>query len=83
MGYVLNDSEKMDIHQLIEAYTINAARALNHEAKTGSIEAGKKADLTVLDRNIVLLWEQGDASEIIDTRVDLTLFEGEVIYRRH
>jgi predicted amidohydrolase YtcJ len=81
-GNVLNASETLDIHQLIAAYTINAARALNHEESTGSIEAGKKADLAVLDRNIVLLWEQGDAAEIADARVDLTLFEGEVIYRR-
>jgi predicted amidohydrolase YtcJ len=81
-GNVLNAGERLDIHELIAAYTIDAARALNHEASTGSIEPGKKADLAVLDRNLVTLWEQGDTRGILETRVDLTLFEGEVIYSR-
>jgi predicted amidohydrolase YtcJ len=81
-GRVLNADETLDIHQLIAAYTINGARHLNQEDLTGSIEPGKKADLAVLDRNIVELYESGNAAGIADTRVDLTLFEGEVIYRR-
>jgi len=36
----------------------------------------------VLDRNIVGPHESGDGMGIADTKVDLTLFEGEVIYRR-
>jgi predicted amidohydrolase YtcJ len=81
-GNVLNADEALDIHQLIAAYTINGARHLNQEALTGSIEPGKKADLAVLDRNIVELHESGNAIGIADTKVDLTLFEGEIIYRR-
>jgi predicted amidohydrolase YtcJ len=81
-GNVLNAGEALDIHQVIAAYTINAARHLNQEATTGSIEPGKKADLAVLDRNIVELYEGGDGLGIADTKVDLTLFEGEVIHGR-
>jgi predicted amidohydrolase YtcJ len=81
-GSVLNAGEALDIHQMIAAYTINGARHLNQEATTGSIEPGKKADLAVLDRNIVELYESGHAMGIAETKVDLTLFEGEVIYRR-
>lgn len=81
-GNVLNAAEALDVHQVIAAYTINAARHLNQEATTGSIEPGKKADLALLDRNIVELYESGNAIGIADTKVDLTLFEGEVIYRR-
>jgi predicted amidohydrolase YtcJ len=81
-GNVLNADEALDIHQMIAAYTINGARHLNQETSTGSIEPGKKADLAVLDRNIVELYESGNGVGIADTRVDLTLFEGEVIYRR-
>lgn len=81
-GNVLNADETLDIHQLIAAYTINGARHLNQETLTGSIEPGKKADLAVLDRNIVELYESGNAIGIADTKVDLTLFEGEIIYRR-
>ena len=66
----------------IAAYTIDGARHLNHEVETGSIEPGKKADLAVLDRNIVELYESGNGLAIAETQVDLTLFEGEVIYLR-
>ena len=36
----------------------------------------------MLDRNIVELYESGNGMGIADTKVGLTLFEGEVIYRR-
>lgn len=81
-GQPLNAAEALDIYQMIEAYTINGARALNQEKITGSIEVGKKADLAVLDRNIVDLYKSGHARDIADTQVDMTLFNGEVIYRR-
>ena len=67
---------------MIAAYTINGAAALNQENITGSIEVGKAADLAVLDRNIVELYETGKAMEIADTQVDLTIFNGELIYLR-
>jgi predicted amidohydrolase YtcJ len=81
-GGVLNASEAIDIHQMIAAYTINGARALKQEAITGSIEVGKKADLAVLDRNIIELYEAGDGMRIAETQVDATYFEGELIYQR-
>lgn len=81
-GNVLNADETLDIHQMIAAYTINGAHALNQEDSTGSIEPGKRADLAVLDRNIVELYESGNGIGIAETKVELTLFEGEVVYRR-
>ena len=81
-GKVLNAAEAIDIHDMIAAYTINGARALKQENETGSIEPGKLADLAVLDRNIVELYEQGRGIDIAETQVDLTLFEGEVVYNR-
>ena len=82
-GNVLNAGETIDIHQMIQAYTLNGARALKQEAITGSIEVGKKADLVVLDRNIVDLYEAGKGLSIADTQVDATFFEGELIYERN
>ena len=37
--------------QLIDALTINAARALGKEAELGSVSVGKRADLVVVDTN--------------------------------
>lgn len=81
-GNVLNESQAIDIHQMIAAYTINGAHALEQEAITGSIEVGKKADMAVLDRNIVELYESGHGYDIAETQVDMTLFDGKVIYQR-
>ena len=40
---------KMKIEEIINAVTINAAKAVNRERSVGSIEIGKKADFAVFD----------------------------------
>jgi imidazolonepropionase len=40
---------KMTIEEIISAYTINAAKALDVNIETGSLEIGKKADFSVLN----------------------------------
>ena len=79
---VLNANEAIDIHQMIAAYTINGARAIKQEDVTGSIEVGKKADMAVLDRNIVEMYQGGNGYGIAETQVDLTFFDGQLIYER-
>jgi predicted amidohydrolase YtcJ len=76
----LNPKEAIDVHQAIAALTINGARLFSHEDRLGSIEAGKLADLVVLDQNIVELAESGKASLIGETAVTLTVFNGTVVY---
>jgi len=78
----LNAAQALNIDQMIHAYTINGAHALSQENLTGSIEVGKQADLAVLNQNIVNLYHDGKAQDIAKTRVDLTLFNGQVVYRR-
>ena len=75
-----NADERINIHDAIAAYTINGARLFGHEARLGSIEVGKKADLIAIDRNLIELAEAGRANEIGDTRVTLTIFDGAVIH---
>jgi len=41
-----------NIRAAVDAYTINAAKALGLESVTGSIEVGKSADLVILDQYI-------------------------------
>ena len=60
------------------AYTRGGAHASGLEDQAGVISAGMVADLVVLDRDIFTV----HATEISEARVDLTLLEGRVVYRR-
>ncbi|MBP6682586.1 MAG: amidohydrolase family protein, partial [Halioglobus sp.] len=66
----------------IDAYTINGARMMQQDDITGSLEAGKKADFIILDRDIIALANQGRADEISDTLVLETWFNGRPVYRQ-
>lgn len=74
---ILGPEERMSLEDMIAAYTINGAHANFIENETGSIEVGKKADMVVLDRN---LFDIPD-SAIADTRVLMTIFEGQTLKR--
>ncbi|MGB5247940.1 MAG: amidohydrolase family protein [Woeseia sp.] len=80
-GQAFNASERIDIHDALASYTINGAIALNQADIAGSIEVGKKADLAVLDQNLVKLAESESADQISETTVLLTVFDGKVVYR--
>jgi len=63
---------------MIDAYTINGAWQIHAEDVAGSIEAGKRADIAIYDRNLFEI----DAYEISEARVDVTIFDGRIVYRR-
>jgi predicted amidohydrolase YtcJ len=77
---VLNENERIDIHSAIAAFTINGARLFGHEERLGSIEVGKIADIIVLDQNIVNLAERNEPQKIADTKVIMTVFDGNVVF---
>lgn len=64
--------------EVIRAYTLDAAYALRQESRTGSLEVGKWADLIVLDRNPF----ETPVHQLADTRVELTMLGGEVVFER-
>ena len=68
--------ERLDLGTAIAAHTIGAAYASFLDRETGSIEAGKLADLVVLDRDLFTLRPSG----YLDARVLLTLAAGEIAY---
>jgi len=79
---VMNESERIDVHSAIAAFTINGARLFGHDDRLGSIEAGKTADIIVLNQNIVELAEAGRPAQINATQVTMTVFDGEIVYER-
>lgn len=76
-GVSLWPEQALSLDAAIQAYTINAARAMGLEDVTGSITPGKSADMIVLDRNVFEI----PANDIGDTKVLTTYFEGKPIYR--
>src|SRR3990170_3204183 len=68
--------EALDLPEALAAFTIGSAWVNHLDHLTGTIEVGKLADLAVLDRDIFA----PDAGPIGDTRVLLTLIEGEAVH---
>ena len=81
-GVLLNPKESLDIHSAIAAFTINGAKLMGHQDRLGSIEAGKIADIIVLDQNIVALADSGHPEKIAATKVKTTVFDGKVVFDR-
>ncbi len=71
--------EKMSRDLALRSYTINGAYAAFEENLKGSIEVGKLADLTVLDKDIMTI----DEDEILDTKVEMTIIGGKIVYSRN
>ncbi|MGA0612423.1 amidohydrolase [Caldimonas sp. KR1-144] len=71
-GLVLNAEERVTLDDMLAAYTINAAKALQQDANTGSLEAGKQADVIVLDRDLTAIAPE----QIHEASVQLTLLDG-------
>lgn len=76
-GPVLNAEERVDLPRMLEAYTIHGAYATRLERETGSLEAGKAADLVILDHNLFTL----PPTEIHKARVLLTMLDGQAVWR--
>ena len=73
---VLNAAERMDLDEMLRAYTINAAYLMHQENTTGSIQVGKAADLIVLEQNLFDI----HVDAIGDVRVLRTMIDGVTVY---
>jgi predicted amidohydrolase YtcJ len=70
--------QKISVAEAIRAYTMGSAYASFDEKIKGSIETGKLADMVVVSDDILSI----PAVNIEKTRVDTTVFDGRVVYRR-
>jgi predicted amidohydrolase YtcJ len=77
-GNTLVPEESISVKEALHLYTRNAAYAGFEEETKGSIEPGKLADLIVIDRDILTVPEE----QIKDTRVEMTVVDGKIVYTR-
>ena len=68
--------EALDVDTALRAFTSGSAYVNHLDDETGTIEAGRLADLVVVDRDIRAV----DPATLLDGRVVLTLVEGEPVH---
>jgi predicted amidohydrolase YtcJ len=74
----MHPEEALTREQALRFYTINNARLLFLETETGSLEPGKRADLVILDRDILTCPED----EIAAIKPVATYVEGKAVFER-
>ena len=70
--------QKLTWVEALRAFTAGAAYARFDEMDAGRIEAGMRADLTVLDHDITT----GLPRVLLDTHAKYTIVRGRVVYER-
>ena len=73
---VLDAAQDMPREAMFYAYTRNSARAMNLES-IGTIAPGKRADLVLLDRDVLTI----SPEEMRDTKILWTMVAGKTVYR--
>ncbi len=74
----LVEGEAVTVKEALQIFTIGGAAALNKTDVCGRLEVGMSADMAVLDRDIFAV----DTAEIPDTLVEMTVFEGEIVFEK-
>lgn len=77
-GDTLSPGESITPMEAIRAYTIDGAYSAWEEDYKGSIEAGKLADLVVLDRDPLTI----DPDELKEVETELTVVDGKIAYSK-
>jgi len=72
----LSTDAGLTLSAAIRAITANSAYEMHSEREVGTLEAGKFADLIVLDRNVMKI----PAREVADVKVLLTVVGGKPVY---
>ncbi len=78
VGHKVNPDNALDLKEMLDAWTSGAQYAMGCEDRLGYIKAGMLADIIVFDKNIFELTE----SEFQDVKVEMTIVDGRIVYRR-
>lgn len=74
----IQPGQRASLDQLLKSNTIEAAYQLGREDELGSIEVGKSASFTLIDRNLFTT----KPADIGETVVRMTMIDGEVVYEQ-
>jgi hypothetical protein len=77
-GVVYGADEAIPMVQALQAYTRGGAILTREEARKGTIEPGKLADVIVLSADLLTI----PPGQILSTKVDLTVLNGRVVLER-
>jgi predicted amidohydrolase YtcJ len=73
---VLDAAQRMPRLAMLYAYTRNSAEALDQLSEIGTLKPGKRADLALIDRDILTI----PAEELKSAAVIFTMFGGKMVY---
>lgn len=73
-GRVLTPQHRLELMDMLRAYTVNAAYSRFDEAESGTLTVGKRADIVVLDRDLTKV----AVTEIAHGKVLATLVNGKL-----
>ena len=74
----VNPEECISLSDALKCYTYAGAYSYNMDHEVGTLEAGKKADIVILDRN---LFETAE-DDIPNTKVEKTFLDGKLVYEK-
>ena len=75
---VLGAAEKITLEQGLDAFTLNGAVTMGISDVTGSLEAGKCADIVVMEQDVF----QTAPEKLFETNVYMTISDGEIVYEK-
>lgn len=70
--------QRVTLAEILKSYTYGAAFALNREKELGTLEAGKLADITVLDRNLFAV----SPKDYLDMMPVMTMVDGNIVFKK-
>jgi predicted amidohydrolase YtcJ len=77
-GQVYGPSQRISVEQALQTYTLGSATLQFEDDSYGSIKVGKKGDIVILSADP----RQIDPEQLETIKVDYTIIEGKVAYRR-
>ena len=72
-----NPEQRISLSNALKAYTAGGAYMCGKEDVLGTLEAGKLADITVIEKNLFAV----PAEEMLDCKVLMTMVNGEEVYQ--